>query len=118
MKALVLYDGYCALCSRIVNFIGPRQREGALEFAALQSGRGQKVLEECRLSTSELDTFVLYVDGECQVRSTGALRLMGYLRFPWPLLQGLLIVPAFLREPIYNWVAHNRFKWFGRLPGE
>ena len=117
-KALVLYDGYCVMCSGIVSFITPRQRAGALEFASLQSARGQKILEECGLSTDKLDTFVLVANGECLVRSTAALRLSGYLRFPWPLLQALLIVPRFIREPIYRWVARQRFAWFGRLPGE
>jgi predicted DCC family thiol-disulfide oxidoreductase YuxK len=118
MTALVLYDGYCALCNGIVNFIKPRQRPDSLDFASLQSPRGQGILEACGLSTDQLDTFVLNADGRCHVRSTAALRLMGYLRFPWPLLQILLVIPRIIREPIYNWVARNRFRWFGRLPNE
>lgn len=114
-KALVLYDGYCVLCNRVVAFISPRQKPGALDFTALQSVRGQRILAECGLATDDLDTFVLYHNGGCATRSTGALRLTHYLRFPWPLLQILLIVPAFMRNPVYNWVARNRFRWFGRL---
>jgi predicted DCC family thiol-disulfide oxidoreductase YuxK len=114
-KPLVLYDGYCALCNGLVNFIMPRQKPDTLEYASLQSPRGQHILRECGLSTTDLDTFVLYVDGRCSTRSTAALQLSGYMRFPWPMLQVLLLVPGFLRNPVYNWVARNRFKWFGRI---
>jgi predicted DCC family thiol-disulfide oxidoreductase YuxK len=114
-KALVLYDGYCVLCNGLVNFIMSRQKPDALEHASLQSPRGKRVLAECGLSTTDLDTFVLYVDGRCSTRSTAALQLTGFMHFPWPLLQMLLLVPGLLRNPVYNWVARNRFKWFGRI---
>jgi len=115
MPALVLYDGYCVLCNRMVGFLAPRQKRGALEFDSLQSARGQAVLKECGLSITDLDTFVLQEKGRCYIRSRGALRVVRHLRFPWGLLYGLIVVPAFLRDPLYNWVARNRFKWFGRI---
>lgn len=115
MKPLVLYDGYCVLCNRVVAFITPRQKANALEFASLQSARGQRILAHCGLATDDLDTFVLYAARRCSTRSTGALRLTRYLRFPWPLLQILLLAPEVIRNPIYNWVARNRFRWFGRI---
>ncbi len=118
MKALVLYDGYCVLCNGIVQFITPRQREEALEFASLQSARGQEALRRCSLSTTDLDTFVLVENGRCSVRSTATLRLMRHLRFPWPLLYSIILVPAFLRNPVYNWIARNRDAWFGRIRHE
>ena len=118
MKALVLYDGYCALCNGVVRFVAPRQRDGALEFVSLQSEQGQAQLKRCGLSTTELDTFVLVEEGACHVRSTAALRLSRHMRFPWPLAYSFALVPEFLRNPIYNWVARNRYKWFGRIPHE
>lgn len=118
MKPLVLYDGYCVLCNRIVDFFAQRQRPAALDYASLQSGRGQDVLRRCGLSTTELDTFVLYLGDRCWVRSSAVLKLTSYLRWPWPLLQVFLIVPEFLRNSVYDWVAGKRFDWFGRLPGE
>jgi predicted DCC family thiol-disulfide oxidoreductase YuxK len=114
MASLVLYDGYCVLCNTLVAFIAPRQKTDSLEFASLQSPRGQTVLKECGLSMTMLDTFVLKVNGHCYTRSEGALRLTRYLRFPWPLLYALILVPGFIREAIYNSIARNRFRWFGR----
>jgi len=111
---LVLYDGYCALCDRSVQFLQKRQSPRALDYASLQSAQGQKVLASCGLSTREFDTLVFYEEGHCYLRSTAGLRILRYLRFPWPLLYGLLLIPAFLRDPVYNLIAHNRYCWFGR----
>jgi len=112
-KPLVLYDGYCALCDRSVQFLQKRQQADSLEYASLQSSSGQRLLETCSLSTEEFDTLVFYEKGHCYLRSTAGLRLLRYLRFPWPLLYGLLLIPAFLRDPVYNLIAHNRYRWFG-----
>lgn len=116
-KPVVLFDGYCVFCNRVVQFVRPRQRH-ALEYASLQSVRGKKILERCDLSTSELDTFVLYQNERCYTRSTAGLRLSLHMRFPWPLLSIFLLVPSFLRSPMYKWVARNRYRWFGELPRE
>jgi len=117
-KAIVLYDGYCVFCSRVVQFIQPRQKADELVYNSLQSEKGQEILKQCGLSTSELDTFVLYDNEQCYTYSTGALRLSLYMRFPWRMLSVFLLVPTLLRRPIYQWVARNRYQWFGEVPRE
>lgn len=113
-KPLVLYDGYCALCNASVTFLQARQRAGALEYASLQSARGQALLKDVGLSRENFDTLVLYEGGRVYLRSTAALRLLRHVRFPWPLLYALIVVPSFLRDPVYNLIAHNRYRWFGK----
>lgn len=113
-RPLVLYDGYCALCNASVAFLQACQRAGALEYASLQSPRGQTLLKEIGLSGETLDTLVLYEGGRAYLRSTGALRLLRYLRLPWPLLYVFIVVPPFLRDPVYNLIAHNRYRLFGK----
>ena len=107
---LVLYDGYCALCNRSVAFLQARQRPGALEYASLQSERGQRLLAAAGLPTRDFDSIVLSDGGRIYLRSAAALRLLRYLRFPWPLLGVLRLIPAFLRDPLYNFIAHNRYR--------
>jgi predicted DCC family thiol-disulfide oxidoreductase YuxK len=107
---LVLYDGYCALCNRSVAFLQARQRPGALEYASLQSERGQRLLAAAGLPTQDFDSIVVSDGGRIYLRSAAALRLLRYLRFPWPLLGILRLVPALLRDPIYNLIAHNRYR--------
>jgi predicted DCC family thiol-disulfide oxidoreductase YuxK len=104
-KPLILYDGYCVLCNRIVQFMQARQQPGALEYASQQSERGKIALKDC-----SLDTLVLVEDGRSYLRSTAALRASRYLRFPWLLLYVFIIAPPFLRDPVYNLIAHNRYR--------
>jgi predicted DCC family thiol-disulfide oxidoreductase YuxK len=75
-------------------------------------------LKECGLDKTRVDMLVFQEHGHCYLRSTAALRAFRYLRFPWPLLYAFIIVPPFLRDPVYNLIAHNRYRWFGRLPRE
>lgn len=114
-KPLILYDGYCVLCNRSVRFLQAHQRPGALESATQQSERGKAALKDCGLDKRRLETLVLVEHGRCYLRSTAALRAFRYLRFPWPLLFAFIIVPPFLRDPVYNLIAHNRYRWFGRM---
>lgn len=112
---VVLFDGQCNLCNGTVRFLVPRDPQANLRLSALQSQAGQRLLKKFNLSTDALDTFIL-IDGEhCYQKSGGALRVTRYLRFPWPLLRVFLLVPAFLRDVVYDFVARNRYDWFGRL---
>ncbi|MNW64827.1 hypothetical protein D3C74_431440 [compost metagenome] len=61
-----------------------------------------------------MDTFVLIENGKYYTRSTAALRLAKGLKFPYPLLYVFIIVPKFIRNAVYNWVARNRYRWFGK----
>lgn len=115
---LIIYDGYCALCNRSVQFMQARQRTSALQYAAQHSERGKAALSACGLSKAQVDMLVFHEQGRCYLRSTAALRAFRYLRFPWPLLYVLILVPPFLRDPVYNLIAHNRYRWFGRMPRE
>jgi predicted DCC family thiol-disulfide oxidoreductase YuxK len=117
-KPLVLFDGYCALCNASVAFLQARQRSGELEYASLQSARGLALLKEVGLSGDKFDTLVFYENGRPYLRSTAALKLVRYLRFPWPLLYILTAIPPFVRDPVYNLIAHNRYRWFGRSSRE
>lgn len=118
VSALIIYDGYCALCNRSVAFLQARHRLGALEYAAQHSERGAAALAACGLDAPSVETVVLMEGDRCYRRSTAALRAMRFLRFPWPLLTVLLLIPPFLRDPVYNLIAHHRYRWFGRLPRE
>jgi predicted DCC family thiol-disulfide oxidoreductase YuxK len=113
-KPLILYDGYCALCNRSVHFLEARQRPDALEYVAQQSERGKQILAERGLETQQLETLVFVENARCYLRSTAAIRASRYLRFPRSLLFAFILVPPFLRDPVYNLIAHNRYRWFGR----
>lgn len=111
---IVLYDGVCNLCDASVNFIIDHDRSGAIRFAALQSGAARSALSRAG-GAGDLPDSVVLIDGAgVHTQSTAALKIAARLRFPWPLLAILLIVPRILRDPMYAWVARNRYRWFGQ----
>jgi len=112
---VLLFDGVCNLCNGWVQFVMAREREPRLVFAPLQSGIGRELLAEHGLAgETRPDSLVLVEDGKAYVRSDAALRIASQLRAPWSWMRASRIVPAGLRDSIYDWVARNRYRWFGR----
>jgi predicted DCC family thiol-disulfide oxidoreductase YuxK len=119
--AVVLFDGVCNLCNGAVNFIIDRDPDGYFRFAPLQSDAAAPYLDGTDDGVGDLGTIVLVEDGQTYVRSTAALRIARRLTAPWPLLFLAVAVPRPLRDAVYDWVARNRYDWFGtrdecRLP--
>lgn len=113
-SAIVLIDGVCHMCQGLTQFIIRRDPRGIFRFASLQSEVGQKLLKQGGMRESSIDTMVLIENGKYYTRSTGALRIARRLRFPWPLSYVLILIPPFLRNLVYRWVAKNRYRWFGQ----
>lgn len=111
---IVLVDGVCHFCQGATKFIIQRDPKGIFHFASIQSEVGQKLLKKGGIPTETMDTFILIENGKYYTRSTGALRIARQLRFAWPLLYAFIIVPRFLRNAVYNYVARNRYRWFGK----
>ena len=112
--AIILFDGVCNLCNASVWFIIDRDPSERFRFASLQSEFGQARLREFGLSDLAQETLVLIEGGKCYTRSTGALRIARRLTRPWNLLYGLILLPAPLRNMLYDWIARSRYRWFGR----
>ena len=112
---ILLYDGICYLCNWIVRFALARDEQGNLRFASLQSAAGQELLQAYGVPRTEFDSAILIEGGRVTFRSTCALRMLRYLRLPWPLLYGLIIIPRPIRDALYDIVARKRFAWFGKM---
>lgn len=113
-KKIILFDGVCNLCNYWVNFILKRDLNNSFLFAALQSKAGQELLTKFNLSITNFDTFIL-IDGDSfQTKSDAAISIVSKLS-GWPkiLLIGK-IIPRFLRNFIYDLIAKNRYKIFGK----
>lgn len=104
---IILYDGYCNLCSHSVQWIIRNDRRARFTYKALQEEGHPGTLEETN------DTVQLLMAGKRYERSTAALMIAVRLRFPWPMLGILFIVPPFVRDALYKLVAKNRKRWFG-----
>ncbi|GAA4836252.1 thiol-disulfide oxidoreductase DCC family protein [Algivirga pacifica] len=111
---VILFDGVCNLCNGTVNFIIDRDPKGKFQFASLQSEEGEKVLQQNGIAEVSLDSVVLLKNGQLYKKSTAALHIARELKGAWPLFYGFIIVPRFIRDGVYNWIAKNRYKWFGK----
>lgn len=112
--SLILFDGVCNLCNRAVDFIIRRDRGRHFKFASLQSDVGKQHAERHGVDLSSVDSVVLIDSGKAYLKSSAALRIAKKLRGGWPLLYGLIIVPKPLRNWTYDWIARNRYQWFGK----
>jgi predicted DCC family thiol-disulfide oxidoreductase YuxK len=113
-QSILLFDGVCNLCHHAVQFIIPRDRKGQIRFASLQSDAGRRILENFQLPTTFLESLVFIDNGQLYIKSTAALRIARKLRGAWPLLYLFILIPRVIRDPLYDWVARNRYRWFGQ----
>lgn len=113
-EPVVLFDGVCNLCNGVVGFLIPRDPDGRLRFAPLQSEAGQTLLVRHDIPTDELDTLVLVEGGRAYTKSTAAIRIAERLGWPYRAARIARILPVCVRDRLYDVVADNRYDWFGR----
>ena len=111
---VILFDGVCNLCNGAVNFVIDRDKKNVFKFASLQSNYGKEILQKANLNKEDYDTFLLVDGSNIYDRSTAALHVFRKLDFPYKPLFAMIILPASLRNGIYNLIARNRYKWFGK----
>lgn len=111
---ILLFDGVCNLCDGAVNFIIDNDPKGHFQFAALQSDFGQQKLAALGFDQAAFDSLVLLQGEKVYTKSSAALRIAKQLKFPYPLLYVFIILPPFLRDAVYNLIARNRYKWWGK----
>ena len=110
---LILFDGDCNLCNGSVQFVLKRDPKAMFQFASLQSQAGRQALAMVA-SLDQPDSIILIRAGKLCVKSTAALGIARGLRWPWPLLSVFWLVPYWLRDLVYDWIARNRVRWFGK----
>lgn len=113
-KKIILFDGVCNLCSRSVQFILKRDRKNQFLFTSLQGNTGQEYLQKFHLPANELNSFILVEGDRFYNRSAATLRVARLLGGGWSLLYAFMILPRFIRDGVYNFIARNRYRWFGK----
>jgi predicted DCC family thiol-disulfide oxidoreductase YuxK len=113
-RPVLLFDGICNLCNGMVAFVIARDPGARFRFGALQSDAARTLLSRVSAPQPLPDSIVLLEDGRIYTKSTAAIRIARGLRFPWPLVGVFLVVPRPVRDWVYDAVARNRYRWFGR----
>ena len=114
-KKLILFDGVCNLCNASVQYVIKQDKKDVFRFAALQSDIGQKIITQYNIDTSKTDSIILFTpEHQLFYKSTAALNIAKLLGFPTNLLVVFLIIPVFIRNWVYDFIARNRYKWYGK----
>lgn len=122
-KPIILFDGVCNFCNGLVNFIIRQDKKNIFLFAPLQSERGKKLLDQYGIDWKNNDSFVLIENtgpndsvrqDKAYEKSNAALRIAAKLPWYWKWSQIFWILPKPIRDGIYNIIAKNRYKWFGK----
>lgn len=112
-KPVVFFDGVCVLCNASVQFILKRDKKHYFYFATLQSDVAKQFLLHVPENILKKDSIILSDKGKIYTESSAALKIGAHLNGLWKLSQVLWIVPLFIRNGVYRWIAKNRYKWFG-----
>ncbi len=110
---IIFFDGVCNLCNSTVNFVIDRDKKAHLKFAALQDEKSKEILSKYNLS-EDLYSIIYLESGKVYERSSAVLRISRKMDGLWPMFYVFIIIPKFIRDGIYNWIAKNRYKWFGK----
>jgi predicted DCC family thiol-disulfide oxidoreductase YuxK len=113
-QPIILFDGVCNFCNNTINFLIRQDKKGVFHFAPLQSDIGQSLLRQQGLHQQQFDSFVLVSNSKAYLRSSATLQLIQHLPWYWQWARVLWVVPRPIRDGVYNWIARNRYKWFGK----
>jgi predicted DCC family thiol-disulfide oxidoreductase YuxK len=110
---IVLFDGVCNFCQSSVQFIIKHESNQELKFASLQSEFGKSIIQQYQIP-KDTDSIVFIEQQKAYIKSDAALKISTYFKFPFNLLIILKIVPTFIRNKVYDYIAKNRYAWFGK----
>ncbi len=111
---VILFDGVCNLCNGAITFIIDRDASDLFRYAPLQSNIGKELAIKHHIDLKSVDSIILVTEKRAYTKSTAALKIAKHLNGGWPLLSLFLIIPKFIRDWVYDFIARNRYKWFGK----
>ncbi len=111
---VIFFDGVCNLCNTSVQFILKRDKNELFLFSSLQSDASKEILLQYNLENLDLNSIILLEEGKIYQKSTAILRIAKNLKGIYKYLYAFIIVPPFIRDSIYAFIAKRRYKWFGK----
>lgn len=114
-KQLILFDGVCNLCNSSINYVIKHDHQDHFLFAPIQGETGKKVIEKFKIDTNQTDSIILYspING-VKFKSSAALAIGKKLGFPRNFITVFYVIPTFIRDLVYDYIAKNRYKWYGK----
>ena len=114
-KKLILFDGVCNLCNDVVLKIIRQDKNDIFLFTALQSNTGKNIINELGIDISKIDSIVLYIpSGNYFIKSEAVFKIANEFKGAWKIIQIFRVLPVFLNDFFYDFIARNRYHWFGK----
>ena len=114
-KKIILFDGICNLCNDVVLKVIKYDKKNIFLFSSLQSKIGKEIRDHLGIEISRVDSVILYEPGvSYDIKSTAALKIIQDFKGIWSLTYILFLFPEGFRNLIYDYIAKNRYKWFGK----
>ena len=113
-RPIFVFDGVCVLCSGATRFLLNHDRRRRFRFVVAQSPLGAALYRHYGLQRQDYESNIILENGRARIKSDGSIRLFELVGFPWSLARVLRLVPAPWRDRLYELVARNRLRWFGR----
>ncbi len=113
-KKIILFDGVCNLCNSSITFVIKHDPKDLFRYAPLQSDLGKSLMSKHQIDAEKVDSIILVDQDKAYTKSSAALRIARSLSGGYPLLAAFLIIPPFLRNLVYDYIARNRYKWYGK----
>lgn len=111
---LIVFDAECVFCSSFAKFVLKHDRQGRFRFATAQSDLGQSLYLKYGLDNRRFTTNLVFVDGVLFTKMSAFAKVMSGFGWPWKAVGVLGLIPKPVSEPIYDFVARNRFRWMGK----
>ncbi len=114
-KKIILFDGVCNLCNGAIQFMIKHDTKDTFRYAALQSNIGKKLIAERNIDTDNVDSIILIEPGVAYYnKSDAALQIGKQLKGYRTISSLLYLLPSGLRNIVYDFIAQNRYKWYGK----
>ena len=116
-KYIILFDGTCKLCNNVVRFITKNDSKGIFCFIPLESEKASEYLNRYNKKNVNRGSVLLIQDEKIFTKSNAVLHILKCLDGLWPLFFVFIVVPGFIRDPVYDIIAKYRYRWFGPSTG-
>ena len=111
---IIVFDAECVLCSANARFVLRHDRRGHFRLASMQGATGAALYRRFGIDPADPDSLIVVTGDEALRDSTAIFAIWSGLGWPWRALAAFRLVPSRLRDPLYRWVARNRYRLFGK----
>ena len=113
-RPLIVFDGICHLCTGFVRFVIRRDRDALFQFLPAQSPRGEALYARLGLKSGDWDSNLLVLKGRVYTELDAFIEIARRFGGLWRLMPILYVIPRPMRDWLYNRIARNRYRWFGK----